>query len=52
MISQITQNSLRQYIGIVQQDNGEIAEQGSHFALLKKNGLYAALWEAQLKNDN
>ena len=33
-------------------NNGEIAEQGSHFALLKKNGLYAALWEAQLKNDN
>ena len=31
--------------------NGEIAEEGSHSALLKLNGLYAALWEAQLSNE-
>jgi ABC-type transport system involved in Fe-S cluster assembly fused permease/ATPase subunit len=33
-------------------DNGNVAEEGSHSALLEKNGLYAALWEAQLNSDN
>ena len=28
-------------------DNGEIIEQGTHQALLKKKGLYASLWERQ-----
>jgi len=32
-------------------NNGEIAEEGSHSELLKLNGLYAALWEAQLSNE-
>jgi ABC-type transport system involved in Fe-S cluster assembly fused permease/ATPase subunit len=33
-------------------NNGAIAEQGSHSDLLKLNGLYAALWEAQLNNES
>jgi ABC-type transport system involved in Fe-S cluster assembly fused permease/ATPase subunit len=33
-------------------DNGKVAEEGSHSVLLEKNGLYAALWEAQLNSDN
>jgi len=28
-------------------DNGEIIEQGTHQALLKKKGLYANLWARQ-----
>jgi ATP-binding cassette subfamily B protein len=32
-------------------DNGVIAEEGSHSVLLAKNGLYSALWEAQLNNE-
>lgn len=32
-------------------DNGTIAEEGNHSALLEKKGLYARLWEAQLNND-
>ena len=32
-------------------NNGVIAEEGSHSALLEKKGLYAALWEAQLNNE-
>lgn len=30
-------------------DNGKIAEQGTHLALLKTNGIYAALWNEQQK---
>ena len=33
-------------------NKGEIAEEGSHSDLLEKNGLYAALWEAQLNNEH
>ena len=33
-------------------NNGEIAEEGNHSDLLKLNGLYAALWEAQLNSDS
>jgi len=32
-------------------DKGAVAEEGSHSVLLEKNGLYAALWEAQLNNE-
>jgi ABC-type transport system involved in Fe-S cluster assembly fused permease/ATPase subunit len=32
-------------------DKGAVAEEGSHSMLLEKNGLYAALWEAQLNNE-
>ncbi len=30
-------------------DNGKIAEQGSHTALLQTNGIYAALWNEHQK---
>jgi ATP-binding cassette subfamily B protein len=33
-------------------NKGEIAEEGGHSDLLEKNGLYAALWEAQLNNEH
>jgi ATP-binding cassette subfamily B protein len=33
-------------------DSGKVVEEGSHTVLLEKNGLYAALWEAQLNKDN
>lgn len=28
-------------------ENGHVGERGTHFELLKKNGLYARLWETQ-----
>lgn len=34
---------------IIVMDNGEIAEQGTHEALLRKDGLYAQLWAQQEK---
>jgi len=36
---------------IIVMENGEIAEQGTHEALLNKRGLYASLWEQQEKTD-
>ena len=36
---------------IIVMENGEIAEQGTHEALLNKRGLYASLWEQQEKVD-
>ncbi|MDB2439483.1 ABC transporter ATP-binding protein/permease [Hellea sp.] len=35
---------------IIVMEEGQIAEQGTHEALLKKQGLYAALWEQQEKS--
>jgi ATP-binding cassette subfamily B protein len=35
---------------IIVMDQGQIAEQGSHTDLLKLNGLYTTLWQAQQKN--
>lgn len=35
---------------IIVMDQGQIAEQGSHNELLKLNGLYTKLWQAQQKN--
>jgi ATP-binding cassette subfamily B protein len=35
---------------IIVMDQGRIAEQGSHEELLKLNGLYTKLWQAQQKN--
>lgn len=35
---------------IIVMDQGQIAEQGSHTELLKLNGLYTMLWQAQQKN--
>jgi len=35
---------------IIVMEEGEIAEQGTHEQLLKKRGLYAALWEQQEKS--
>jgi ATP-binding cassette subfamily B protein len=35
---------------IIVMDQGQIAEQGSHDDLLKLNGLYTKLWQAQQKN--
>jgi ABC-type multidrug transport system fused ATPase/permease subunit len=32
-------------------ENGEIAEQGTHEALLSQHGLYSALWEQQEQVD-
>jgi ABC-type transport system involved in Fe-S cluster assembly fused permease/ATPase subunit len=37
---------------ILVMDQGQIVEQGSHTELLKLNGLYTTLWQAQQKNDD
>jgi ABC-type transport system involved in Fe-S cluster assembly fused permease/ATPase subunit len=37
---------------IIVMDKGQIAEQGSHGDLLKLNGIYTNLWQAQQKNTN
>jgi len=37
---------------IIVMDQGQIAEQGSHDDLLKLNGIYTNLWQAQQKNTN
>jgi ATP-binding cassette subfamily B protein len=37
---------------IIVMDQGQIAEQGSHNELLKLNGLYTKLWQAQQKNSD
>jgi ATP-binding cassette subfamily B protein len=37
---------------IIVMDKGQIAEQGSHSDLLKLNGIYTNLWQAQQKNTN
>jgi ABC-type transport system involved in Fe-S cluster assembly fused permease/ATPase subunit len=37
---------------IIVMDNGTIAEQGSHEELLKLEGLYSKLWQAQQKNNS
>lgn len=37
---------------IIVMDKGQVAEQGSHGDLLKLNGIYTNLWQAQQKNTN
>jgi ATP-binding cassette subfamily B protein len=37
---------------IIVMDQGQVAEQGSHGDLLKLNGIYTNLWQAQQKNTN
>ncbi len=37
---------------IIVMDQGQIAEQGSHYELLKLDGLYTKLWKAQQKNSD
>ncbi len=37
---------------ILVMDQGQIVEQGSHTELLKLNGLYTTLWQAQQKSDD
>jgi ATP-binding cassette subfamily B protein len=32
---------------IIVLDQGEIVERGTHYALLRKNGLYASMWNRQ-----
>ncbi|MCL1786227.1 MAG: ABC transporter ATP-binding protein/permease [Alphaproteobacteria bacterium] len=40
-------STLRKMDRIVVMDKGTVAEQGTHAALLKKNGIYARLWKMQ-----
>ena len=43
---------MRNATQIVVLGNGEILEKGSHEVLLKKQGKYADMWNAQLESQN
>ncbi len=45
-------SSIKNADKIIVLDNGQVAEEGSHAELLTKKGLYAAMYERQLKMEN